>query len=115
MEGFPRAAGQAYMSPRRLYATRKVDVRAPPQRRSGFYRTSATGRRTRSGVGPTRRSGGAAGELEPDAGLVGPAVHTPAIGHLVDEHQAEPTRLEHVGVLVALLRYLAGARGVADL
>src|SRR3954464_1592877 len=102
------------MSPRAPYATREVDVGEPPQRRSGFYRTSATGRRTRSGVGPTPRSGGA-GKLEPDAGLVGLAKATPAIGHLVDEHQAEPARLQHVGVLVALLRHPAGAPGVADL
>src|SRR5919199_4905108 len=82
MEGVPRAATEAYMSSRGIYA-------AP--------------------------SGGGTGELEPDAGLVLVAADAPAVGHLVDEEQPEPARLEDVGLRLPLLRHLAGPTGVADL
>src|ERR687886_132403 len=82
MEGVPRAATEAYMSSRGIYA-------AP--------------------------SGGGTGELEPDAGLVVVAAGAPAVGHLVDEEEPEPARLEDVRLRLPLLRHLARAPGVADL
>src|ERR671933_411823 len=60
-------------------------------------------------------SGGGTGELEPDAGLVLVAADAPAVGHLVDEEEPEPTRLEDVRLRLPLLRDLARAPGVADL
>src|SRR3954447_22486310 len=59
-------------------------------------------------------SGGAARQLEPDAGRVVVAVDAPAVGHLVHEHEAEAAGLHRVRVR-ALLRYPARAAGVADL
>src|SRR5690242_12830431 len=114
MDGFPRAARKAYMSPRAVYASRGP-LGAPPQRRTDFYRTAPTPRGGRSEVGRGRPSGAAAGELEPDAGLVLVAMNAPPVRHLVDEHEAEAAGLERVRRHRLLLGHGARVPGVADL
>src|SRR4051812_33511124 len=108
----PRCGSSLYVPTRGLCHAR-VDQGRLRKRRHDFYPTGPTRRRTARPGAPA--SGRAAAELEPDAGLVLAAVHAPAVGHLVHEHEAEPARFERVGVLVALLRHLARAPRVADL
>src|SRR5919202_360131 len=105
MEGFPRAVGEPYMSPRAVYATRAFDG-APPRRGGDFYRTAPAARRTGSG---------GAGDLEPDAGLVLVAADAPPVGHLVDEHEAEAARLERLGVTRLARRGPVRGNGQFDL
>src|SRR3954469_3482329 len=112
IEGLPRAAGEAYISPRAVYATRASIKGASANALTTSIAPARRAAAPPAGGAPSRRG---AGELEPDAGLVRAAVHAPAIGHLVHEHEAEPAGLERVGVLVALLRHLARAPRVADL
>src|SRR5919198_2974659 len=108
VEGVPRATRQPYMSD--PICTLPNLARANPCGGRGLYRTGPTPRRARGRRGLHR-----AGQLEPDAGLAVVARDPPAIGHLVDEHEPEPARLERVGALRALGRDPARAAPVADL
>src|SRR3954468_17433927 len=110
--GLCRAAGEAYISPRAVYATRASIKGASANALTTSIAPARRAAAPPAGGAPSRRG---AGELEPDAGLVRVAVHAPAVGHLVHEHEAETARLERIGVLVALLRHLARAPRVADL